>query len=316
MTGSTPETKRLFRVLIPGVLVCSMADSMTNHEDVLHHVITGGTPPSDRGAVAGATREACCDGAWEAFPAAFRTMTAPMPPPWHDLFGPLRSGAVDDMVVVGQIGQSLDGRIATPTGHSHYINGLPGRVHLHRLRALVDAVVVGVGTVRVDDPQLTVRHVAGPHPARVVLDPNGRIPATARMLAADGARRIVVTTAAAAVRMPPGIEVVALPAPQGHFAPERVLCALAARGLRRILIEGGAHTVSCFLSAGCLDRLHVLVAPIILGGGRPGLALAPIERVDEALRPRVTAYPLGHDMLFDCDLSAHRVVVGRAKTSM
>ena len=85
------------------------------------------------------------------------------------------------MVVVGQCGQSIDARIATASGHSHYINGAEGLAHLHRLRALVDAVVVGVGTALADDPQLTVRRVAGPNPARVVIDPNGR-------LAADGAR--------------------------------------------------------------------------------------------------------------------------------
>ena len=69
-----------------------------------------------------------------------------MPEPWEELFGPLRRGMVDDLVVVGQIGQSLDGRIATASGHSHYINGLDGLAHLHRLRALVDAVVIGIGT--------------------------------------------------------------------------------------------------------------------------------------------------------------------------
>jgi riboflavin-specific deaminase-like protein len=271
--------------------------------------------PRGPGGGAPAATEGCPDDAWEAFPAAFRAITAPLPPPWRDLFAPLRTGTVDDLVVIGQIGQSLDGRVATPSGHSHYINGLQGRAHLHRLRALVDAVVVGVGTALADDPQLTVRLVAGPHPARVVLDPNGRLPATARMLAADGVRRIVVTTAAAAARLPPGIEVIAIPTTDGRFAPDRILDALAARGLRRILIEGGGHTVSGFLSAGCLDRLHVLMAPIILGSGRPGLALGPIERVDEALRPPVTTFPLGDDMLFDCDLSAQRVPIGRAKTS-
>ena len=91
-------------------------------------------------------------------------------------------------MVVGQCGQSIDARIATPTGHSHYINGEAGLAHLHRLRALVDAVVVGVGTAIQDDPLLTVRRVEGPSPARVVVDPNGRLPPTARVLAADGIR--------------------------------------------------------------------------------------------------------------------------------
>src|ERR1039458_9361301 len=73
---------------------------------------------------------------WRAVPQMFRASTDPLPPPWEDIFGPLRSGAVNGHVVVGQIGQSLDGRTATSTGHSRYINGAPGLAHLHRLRAL------------------------------------------------------------------------------------------------------------------------------------------------------------------------------------
>jgi hypothetical protein len=90
-----------------------------------------------------------------------------LPDPWEGLFGTLRSArSAGGCMAVGQIGQSLDGRIATLSGHSRYINGSQGLCHLHRLRALVDAVVVGAGTVRADDPQLTVRHVAGPTPVR------------------------------------------------------------------------------------------------------------------------------------------------------
>ena len=107
------------------------------------------------------------------------------------MFGPLRAGMVDDIMVVGQLGQSLDGRVATQTGHSHYINGPAGLAHLHRLRALVDAVVIGIGTALADDPQLTVRRVSGPQPVRVVIDPGGRLPPSARLLANDGVRRIL-----------------------------------------------------------------------------------------------------------------------------
>ena len=99
---------------------------------------------------------------WTPVPQAFRALTYPLPAPWEELFGPLRHGRVDELVVVGQIGQSLDGRVATETGHSHYINGPAGLAHLHRLRALVDAVVIGVGTALADDPQLTVRRVHRP----------------------------------------------------------------------------------------------------------------------------------------------------------
>jgi riboflavin biosynthesis pyrimidine reductase len=78
---------------------------------------------------------------------------------------------------------------------------------------------------------------------------------------------------------------------------------------------GGADTVSRFVAARCLDRLHVLVAPIILGAGRSSLTLAPIERVDEAVRAPMRVHLLGSDVLLDCDLSAQRIPLGRAKMS-
>src|SRR4026207_536088 len=145
---------------------------------------------------------------WTAVPDAFRALTFPLPAPWEELFGPLRHGRTDELVAVGQIGQSLDGRGAAETGHSHYINGTEGLAHLHRLRALVDAVVVGVGTALADDPQLTVRRVAGPHPARVVIDPNGRLIPSAKLLADDGTRRVVFTGTHATPNLPAGVEVI------------------------------------------------------------------------------------------------------------
>ncbi len=273
---------------------------------------------------------------WSAIPQIFRTPTVPLPQPWQDIFGPLREGAIDDIVLVGQCGQSIDARIATPGGDSHYINGPAGLDHLHRLRALVDAVVIGVGTAVADDPQLTVRRVPGPNPARVIIDPSGRLPADARVLAPDGARRIVVRLAGVPVRAPPGVDIIALaPDGQGRLAPAAIVCALAKQGLRRILIEGGSETVSRFFAARCLDRLHVLLAPIILGAGRASLRLPPLHRIRDASRMpmqvhildarpsscghasmiNVAANGKGPDVLLDCDLSGQRVVIGRAKMS-
>ena len=206
--------------------------------------------------------------------------------------------------MIGQLGQSLDGRIATPTGHSHYINGVAALVHLHRLRALVDAVVVGVGTVVADDPQLTVRRAQGrvgaSQPTRVVIDPRGRMPREARCLRDDGARRIVIQAGAKAAASP-GVEYIGVPLTDGAMAPRLILAALAERGLRRILVEGGANTLSRFLSAGCLNRLHIAVAPMIIGSGPVGIELAAIDRLDDALRPRVTSFALPDgEVLFDC----------------
>lgn len=141
-------------------------------------------------------------------------------------------------IVIGQLGQSLDGCIATPTGDSKYINSDCGLTHLHKIRSAVEAVVVGVGCVNADDPKLSVRLCSGDNPVRVIIDPKGRV-----------------------------------------------------------------NLHSNFIDAGVLDRLHLIVAPVIMGGGLSGLNLAPIDKLHEALRPEVTLYPLGRDVLFDCDFS-------------
>lgn len=209
----------------------------------------------------------------------------------------------DQNFVIGQLGQSLDGRIATPTGHSHYINGPAALIHLHRLRALVDAVVVGVGTIVADNPQLNVRRVpAGKTtPARVILDPHGRMPADAACLAADGARRIVVRCSAAAA-LGKDIECITVAAVDGAMPPAAILEALRKTGLRRVLVEGGAHTLSRFLGANLLDRLHIMTGPMIIGSGPTGIQLPAIARLDQALKPAVTTYALpGGDILSDCN---------------
>jgi diaminohydroxyphosphoribosylaminopyrimidine deaminase / 5-amino-6-(5-phosphoribosylamino)uracil reductase len=252
---------------------------------------------------------------WEDFVHSFRNGQQPLPQVWADIFGPIRKGGVDELVIVGQLGQSLDGRIATASGHSKYINCPAGIEHLHRLRALVDIVVVGVGTAVADDPQLTVRQVAGPQPARAVIDPKGRLGANARLFADDGTRRLLITSEGTCGTPPAGVEVIALPAQDGGIAPSAIVTALARAGMRRILIEGGANTVSRFLAARCLDRLHVTVAPIMLGAGGPGIVLPPRDRADQAPRMPVRVHKMEDDVLFDCDLTAQRIDLGNAKKS-
>jgi diaminohydroxyphosphoribosylaminopyrimidine deaminase/5-amino-6-(5-phosphoribosylamino)uracil reductase len=244
---------------------------------------------------------------WPMLLEAFAQVAGPLPTEWAPIFDPLLVGARDAMMVVGQLGQTLDGRIATDTGHSKYINGAPGLTHLHRLRAVVDAVVVGVGTAIADNPRLNVRLVTGQHPARVVIDPKARLEPDALVWADDGARRIIIVADLVKPNTPHGVEVISLQSRDGQLAPADILKALFDRGLERILIEGGADTVSRFMQAGCLDRLHVIVAPIIMGSGRPGFSLPAIEHMGQAVRIKMHAHPLEDEMLFDCDLSAQRV---------
>ncbi len=256
-----------------------------------------------------------------------------------DLYLPLQLRAD---LVVAQAGQSLDGRIATTTGHSHYVTGPADIRRLHRLRALVDAVIVGAGTVDADDPRLTVREVAGDNPVRVVMDPHDRLERSRRIFCDGAAPTVVIRCRPDAGSAPPpagrdapdrdgcdgrrrdadpatppagrdaparGAErprsetVIDLPAgPSGAIDPCDVLAALRARGYRRFLIEGGGVTVSRFLDAGAVDRLHVAVAPLLIGSGRPAFTLAPVATLDEAIRPACRVFRLGRDVLFDLDL--------------
>ena len=205
-------------------------------------------------------------------------------------------------VVLAQLGQTLDGRIATVAGASKYISGQEALKHLHRLRASVDAVLVGVGTVVADDPQLTTRLVDGPSPRRVVLDPRGRTPGEAQILHDGGEQPLLIT--APGIDTPPGAEVLHLaPRPDGGFCPRAVIAALGEMGMRRVLVEGGAETLSRFIDAGAIDLLHVLVAPMILGSGKAGLKMRPVARLDQALRPATEVHLFDDgDVLFTCAL--------------
>src|SRR5690349_1664728 len=172
------------------------------------------------------------------------------------LYGPLLAPttAPDGCFVLGRIAQSLDGRIATASGASHWISGQEDIVHTHRLRALFDAVVIGAGTVRADDPQLTTREVEGPSPVRIVLDTDRRLDARYRVFQEEPDTLVLSAMDAPGGDYVGKAPVLRLPRAGKGLAITAVLRALAQRGLRRIFVEGGGITVSRFLAAGALDR--------------------------------------------------------------
>jgi riboflavin-specific deaminase-like protein len=219
-----------------------------------------------------------------------------------ELYGALARPTQKPMIFA-QIGQSIDGRVATVTDDSRDISGQDGLVHLHRLRALADAVVIGVKTALQDRPQLTVRLAQGDNPARVVIDPNGRLPNDSGLLLDESARRIVVQ--ACDTPRPAGVEIIRISRGQeGWIDVQDIANALIDCGFRKILVEGGGITIAQFLEAGLLDRLHVTIAPLLIGSGPQGLSTtSSIPSLAQAMRPETHVYNLGSDVLFDCVLA-------------
>jgi len=221
-----------------------------------------------------------------------------------ELYAPLCAARVGRPLTVAHLGQSLDGYIATASGDSYYVTGPDNVRHLHRLRALSAAVVVGAGTVARDDPLLTVRNVSGTNPVRVVLDPAARLDARRRVFTDDGAETLVVHAAGLDAPAPGMAKILEVPVDGAGLNLDVLLERLYERGLDVVFVEGGGSTVSRFLEAGLLDRLHVAIAPIVTGRGRPGLTLAARERIADCLRPAHRVFTMGGDVLFDCDLRA------------
>ena len=229
-----------------------------------------------------------------------------------DLFKPLLDARPEGGAwVIAQLGQSLDGCVATCTGDSSFINGPENLLHLHRLRALCDAVIVGAGTVAADDPRLTTRRVNGPHPTRVLLDPQLRLTDkvdTAHVFNDGQAATLWLCDARwrdDAVARVGADRVLAVSGLLGDDATPRMaqaVKALQSRGLTRLFVEGGGVTVSRFLAQRCLHRLHLAVAPIIIGNGRPGLRLGGPARLADCARPPCRVYRMGPDHLWDLDL--------------
>ena len=218
-----------------------------------------------------------------------------------DLYGPLNA-ADRRGFVVAHLGQSLDGRIAAVNGASRWITGQEDVIHNHRVRALSDAVVVGAATVCYDDPMLTVRGIAGRSPVRVVIDPGRRLGAAYKVFSDDQAETLLLCRESERRddERHGRARVIGIADVDDGLSPEAVLACLRARGLNRIFVEGGGITVSRFLQAGCLDRLQIAIAPVVLGSGRPSITLPEIADVADGLRPVVRQFKLGDDILFEC----------------
>jgi diaminohydroxyphosphoribosylaminopyrimidine deaminase/5-amino-6-(5-phosphoribosylamino)uracil reductase len=186
---------------------------------------------------------------------------------------------------------SLDGRIALANGESRWITGEAARRDVHAFRARSCAVLTGIGTVKHDDPELTVRHVpCSRQPRRVIVDSRLELPVTAKILA--GEPPIVVTVSEDRERRAAleslGAEVVVVPAIGGKTDLAAVARLLADRGFNEVTAESGTKLNGSLLAAGVIDEIVLYMAPMLLGDGAQGLfALPTLQSLAGAIRPRI-----------------------------
>ena len=207
--------------------------------------------------------------------------------------------------------QTIDGRIASVTGHSQWISSPASRTLAHRLRSTHDAILVGVGTVLADDPELTVRHVKGKNPLRIVVDSHLRIPLTAKILQdQEQARTIIATTKHAAPKkiqrlQKEGIKTLLVDeligADGGHHVDvQKLLQELGRRQIASVLVEGGSAIITSLLQEKLADRLVIIVAPKILGRGIEAVADLGNQTMDEAIKLNFRkVYRRGDDIIID-----------------
>ena len=199
---------------------------------------------------------------------------------------------------------SLDGKIATASGHSKWITGEEARHKVHELRNQSDAVLVGINTVIADDPELTVRGIANENsPVRIVLDSMARIPGNSRIFKSDGTPVIIVTgNKALSRKWPKSREIKILTSPTATPQITWILSELHKLGLKSLLVEGGSFIYASFLKSGAVDRLVLFIGSKIIGGqdalswcGELG-----VDQLDQALQIEISSITaLGEDWLID-----------------
>ena len=208
--------------------------------------------------------------------------------------------------------QSLDGRIATRSGDSKWISGPETLKLAHRLRRKADAVIVGIGTVLIDDPLLTLRLCRGSSPLRVILDSGLRIPTECRLVQSSRSHPTTIYTTAAAMDDSAlegkvkqlkalGVGIVAVAEnPENRVSITGVLDHLAAGNCRKVLIEGGKDVITSFLRRRLVNGMVVVTAPIIIGSGVEAIGNINTPALTEALRPtRFRTRRLGKDLIWE-----------------
>lgn len=200
---------------------------------------------------------------------------------------------------IGQIGQSLDGKIALNNGSSHYINEKESITYLHCLRSISDGVLVGVNTIIKDNPLLTTRKIKGPNPIRLIIDPTLKLTNKYKIFK-DDIKNIIFTNSSNEKKL---INTTIVKFPKKNFT-QNIYDYLEKTSLQTILIEGGPTTLSHFIELNLLNYMQFIISPTIIGSGIDSVKLKPISDLKNALRAKNTICKLGKEIIVTLDFNS------------
>ena len=201
-------------------------------------------------------------------------------------------------LVIAQIGQSLDGRIALNNGNSHYINNPKSIIYLHCLRSISDAIIVGSNTIKKDNPLLTTRKIEGSNPKRIIIDGTLSLNNNYKIFN-DGNENIIFTKSHKKVNLN-NSTIIRLK--EKNFT-KRLIIQLKKLKYKNILVEGGSKTISELINNKYIDILQFMIAPILIGSGINSLNLKEISNLNKAIRPKYSINELEKEIIVNLFLN-------------
>ena len=202
-------------------------------------------------------------------------------------------------LVIAQIGQSIDGRIALNNGNSHYINNPKSIIYLHCLRSISDAIIVGSNTIKKDDPLLTTRKIKGTNPKRIIIDGSLSLNNKYKIFN-DGNENIIFTKSNKNIRLN-NSTIIRLK--EKNFT-KNLITQIKKLKYKNILVEGGSKTISELINNKYIDILQFMIAPILIGSGINSLNLKEISNLNKAIRPKHNFNELENEIIINLFLNS------------
>ena len=197
------------------------------------------------------------------------------------------------------IAQTIDGKIATPSGKSKWIGNQENLVHAHRTRALVDAILIGATTFKIDKPRLDVRHVKGDNPIKIIIS-NSKLELDCL---ADGKTLLFSTNEIIYDNLPTATETICIDKKAAFIDVYQLLQILKQKGIHSLLIEGGSQTIKYFIESNKLNRIEFHIAPMLFGSGKNGIELQEIDNLDQAISfQNIFTYKMGNAIMMVSNL--------------